>query len=332
MSGERIRKTAGCGDSTLILVVTNKRDVSADFVIRELQRRGLPYRRINTEDLVEDGCSCELPSFTWEVDSVAKGRLLLSDVKVVWFRRPGNPFEETPAIARPTAAIQRFVTEQWATWMEALELSPLCHWVNHPGASARYENKIRQLRLAVELGFSVPRTLISNDPTRIREFVSSRKTIAKALFAPLLEGETEDRFIFTEMVEATDLGEEDSLRSAPAIFQEAILPKVDYRVTVVGDSVFSVRIDLPAGAVDWRVHHDSVIFTRMELPAEVAQRCLRFVRQAGLVFGAIDLLERHGTWYFLEINPSGEWGWLQQPVGLPIAEALCDTFMALSST
>jgi len=313
------------------LVITNKRDVSADFVIRELQRRGSLYRRINTEDLAEDACSCELPSFDWAVDSLTKGRLHLTDVKVVWFRRPGNPFEETAAAVRPPAAVQRFVTEQWATWLEALELAPGCRWVNHPEPSARFENKIRQLRLAGELGFTVPRTLVSNDPSRIREFVAARKTVAKALFAPLLEGETEDRFVFAEVVGSDDLGDANALRAAPVIFQEAILPKVDYRVTVVGDRIFAVRIDLPLGAVDWRVHQRDVIFTRVELPAEVAQRCLQFVRRAGLVFGAIDLLERHGAWYFLEINPSGEWGWLQQPVGLPIAEALCDTFTALSS-
>lgn len=327
----RTRKTAACGDSTLILAITNKRDVSADFVIRELQRRGLPYRRINTEDLADDACSCELPSFDWTISNLAKGQLRLADVKVVWFRRPGNPFEETVAAVRPAPAVQRFVTEQWATWLEALELAPGCRWVNHPEPAARFENKIRQLRLAVELGFTIPHTLVSNDPSRIRAFVAARKIVAKALFAPLLEGETEDHFVFTEMVKQDDLSDASALRAAPAIFQEAIMPKVDYRVTVVGNQIFAVRIDIPFGAVDWRVHQRDVIFTRVELPDEVAQRCFQFVRQAGLVFGAIDLLERHGTWYFLEINPSGEWGWLQQPVGLPIAEALCDTFAAFSS-
>ncbi|MEZ5414409.1 MAG: hypothetical protein R3F03_08850 [Opitutaceae bacterium] len=315
----------------MILAVTNKRDVSADFVIRELQRRGIPYRRINTEDLAEDACSCELPQFSWALDSLSKGRLNLADVKVVWFRRPGNPFDETGVKDRPPAAVQRFVTEQWATWLETIEFAPDCHWVNHPEPSTRFENKIRQLRLAGELGFLIPQTLVSNDPTRIREFVAARKTVVKALFAPLLEGETEDRFVFSEMVGLDDLSDASALQAAPVIFQEAILPKVDYRVTVVGDLIFAVRIDLPPGAVDWRVHIRDVIFTRVELPDEVAQRCLQFVRRAGLVFGAIDLLKRYDTWYFLEINPSGEWGWLQQPVGLPIAEALCDTLIELSS-
>jgi glutathione synthase/RimK-type ligase-like ATP-grasp enzyme len=326
----RIRRTGACGVSILILVITNKRDVSADFVVREMQRRGMSYRRINTEDLATDACTCELPPFLWEVGSQSKGRLRLADVKVVWYRRPGNPFEECPPASRPAAAVQRFVTEQWATWLEALELSPDCRWVNPMESSARFENKIRQLRLAHGLGFAIPRTLVSNDPARIRAFVGGGKAVAKALFAPLLEGELEDRFVFAETIGLGDLGTDDELQATPVIFQEAIVPKQDYRVTVVGDHIFAVRIGLPAGALDWRVHQQDVTFTRVDLPAEVEQRCFQFVRQAGLVFGAIDLLERDGTWYFLEINPSGEWGWLQQPVGLPIAEALCDTFSALN--
>lgn len=328
----KIRRTGACGASILILIITNKRDVSADFVIRELQRRGQTYRRINTEDLAEAACSCELPGFAWQIENEAKGHLQLEDVKVIWYRRPGNPFEELPKEAKPSIAVQRFVTEQWSTWLEALELAPECRWVNHPESSTRFENKIRQLRLAHELGFAIPQTLVSNDPEKIRSFAAERKIVAKALFAPLLEGETEDRFVFAEVICADDLIDDSALKAAPTIFQEAIIPKRDYRVTVVGDQLFAVLIGLPTGAVDWRVHQQGVTFTRLDLPSEVEHRCFEFVRRAGLIFGAIDLLERDGIWYFLEINPSGEWGWLQQPVGVPIAEALCDTFAALALT
>lgn len=315
----------------MILVLTNKLDVSADFVVREMQRRGQRYIRINTEDLAERACSCSLPQFTLQIDDASKGRVDISELKVVWYRRPGKPFEEVPAEQRPAPAIQRFVAEQWATWLEALELAPNCQWVNSPEAGSRFENKIRQLRLAEEVGLSIPRTLVSNDPVAIRAFAAQGgSVVAKALFSPLLEGEQEDQFIFAEKLAERDLSDDAGLTSCPTIFQEAIAPKTDYRVTVVGWRLFAVRVLCPVGgSIDWRVHKESVTFEAVPLPQEVEAKCVEYVQRAGLVFGAIDLLERDGKWFFLEINPSGEWGWLQQPVGLPIAEALCDTFAEL---
>jgi glutathione synthase/RimK-type ligase-like ATP-grasp enzyme len=48
------------------------------------------------------------------------------------------------------------------------------------------------------------------------------------------------------------------------------------------------------------------------------------VKRFGLVFGAIDLVQTPSGFYFLEINPNGEWAWLQKEAGLPIAETIVD--------
>jgi glutathione synthase/RimK-type ligase-like ATP-grasp enzyme len=61
-----------------------------------------------------------------------------------------------------------------------------------------------------------------------------------------------------------------------------------------------------------------------ELPKDITDKCVEFVKKLGLVFGAIDLVKSFDKFYFLEINPNGEWAWLQKEAGLPIAETIVD--------
>ena len=52
---------------------------------------------------------------------------------------------------------------------------------------------------------------------------------------------------------------------------------------------------------------------------------MALVRRLGLRYGAIDLiLTPEGDYVFLEINPNGQWQWIEEPTGLPITSALCD--------
>jgi hypothetical protein len=34
-----------------------------------------------------------------------------------------------------------------------------------------------------------------------------------------------------------------------------------------------------------------------------------------------------GEWVFLEVNPNGQWAWLQDETGLPIASAIADALV-----
>ena len=51
---------------------------------------------------------------------------------------------------------------------------------------------------------------------------------------------------------------------------------------------------------------------------------------SGLFYGAIDLIRTvDGTYVFLEMNPFGQWAWVQDLCGLPLAEAHCRLFRLL---
>jgi glutathione synthase/RimK-type ligase-like ATP-grasp enzyme len=257
---------------------------------------------------------------------------LAKEVRVIWNRRPGKPYDDVPLESRPSIATQRFVNDQWYSWLEALQLLPDVVWINHPQANNAMESKIRQLWLASNIGFQIPKTLISNDPDKIRMLLKNLggKIITKALYSPLIEEKEKDFFIFTNEIDNISTSDNDQIKLSPCIFQESITPKVDYRVTVVGETVIPVRIESEnrsAGDLDWRTQKEGLKFTQCALPQEIEGLCRRFVKDNGLLFGAIDLVECNGKFVFLEINPNGEWGWLQKPNGLPVAETLCNLMM-----
>jgi len=110
---------------------------------------------------------------------------------------------------------------------------------------------------------------------------------------------------------------------------------MDVRVTVIGDSVFAAGIEstyLDGARIDFRrAEIFDLPHQYLELPNKVKMGCLDLVRQLGLRFGAIDLLlTSEGEYVFLEINPNGQWLWIEWVIGVPLTRTLCD-LLALRS-
>ena len=316
----------------MILILSNKWDLTVDFVVAELRKRGHVFLRLNTEDLVSGTATVRVPGFRILASKGSTIHDLTDAVSVIWNRRPGKPYDDIQQQDRPSLSIQKFVNDQWYSWLEALQLLPDVFWINHPRANDAMESKIRQLQLARLHGFQIPDTVVTNNHKELRALLAAypNGVVAKALYSPLIEEPDQDYFIFTNRIEDVPEDADKELRQAPVIFQRALSPKTDYRVTVVGDRIFPVRITLDGDAateIDWRTVKDSIAFTACELPDSILELCRSYVKKNSLVFGAIDLVEHKDQFFFLEINPNGEWGWLQKSNGIPIAEALCDVMI-----
>ncbi|WP_314958461.1 hypothetical protein [Bradyrhizobium cosmicum] len=202
-------------------------------------------------------------------------------------------------------------------------------WINRPSAVLLAENKLRQLALANAHGFRVPRTIVSNDAAAVRSFVAKQASIVKPVSGGSFveSGRTYD--IHTSPVTVADLTD-GAAQSAPAIYQERIDRQFDLRVTVVGTRVFASRILLSKSdqaRPDWRAADPAdVTYEQHRLPPSFEAACIAFVRASGLVFGALDfIVTPDGDHVFLEINPSGQWGWIEDATGARITEAIVDS-------
>lgn len=115
------------------------------------------------------------------------------------------------------------------------------------------------------------------------------------------------------------------------IFQEYVEAVYDLRVTVVGERVFAAAIHSQETAypVDFRMDMANARVEAVDLPEEVSDELLALMARMGLVYGAIDLrLRPDGEYVFLEINPAGQFLFIEQETGQPIAAAIAEALLA----
>jgi glutathione synthase/RimK-type ligase-like ATP-grasp enzyme len=61
----------------------------------------------------------------------------------------------------------------------------------------------------------------------------------------------------------------------------------------------------------------------MQLPTAVTDKLRLLMQRLGLVYGAIDMrLSDTGEYVFFEVNPAGQWLFVENAPGQPIARAL----------
>jgi hypothetical protein len=313
----------------VLLVVTQRGDVHADWVVLEHKARGALFKRFNTEDYPLAAC------VRWTEDGHAMlgfggTECDLAAVRAVWYGRPAPPVvaDELPA---PKAEWARGEAREalmgvWRT-LDAL-------WVNHPDRNRVAESKPLQLRAASAVGFDVPQSLITNDRTAVEEFIDAHRggVICKPLMSGRVPLSDDDQLFFTsrvapESVSLTDLGAE------PYLFQELIRKLYGIRVTVIGDEVLAVRIDSQQSeetSTDWRRGHPGELdHTPIDLPDEVGAACVALSRRFDRQFGAIDLARRpDGSYVFFEVNPNGQWAWVEQRTSLPLRARMADLLLS----
>lgn len=307
----------------MILLVTNKRDVTTDFIVLELRRRGLPFVRLNTEDLpqyeliMSDGDPTRL-TLAGPDDGFS-----LSDVTGAYYRRPGS-FE-----AEGTEATAAYVVAEWSAILRSLWNALEGRWLNSPFSILRAEDKPRQLAAARRVGLAIPDTLVTNSFDAARAFLAKGAMVAKPLRQALIDDGEVGSVIFTSRVTAIEMADAEAVRRAPMILQREILKRSDIRVVVIDGTVFATRILSQAHdetRVDWRkgVRLD-LAHEAMELPGGLASTCIAVTRDLQLRFAAIDLVEDEGgRFWFLEANPNGQWAWIEQRTGVKVTAAIVD--------
>lgn len=309
--------------SAHVLILSGLYDFSTDLVALQLHRAGVSYVRLNREQLSEYRIALDptIPRLT--IDGPVGTWVVGSDLRAVWFRQPVF-LRNTPSV--PLSPNEQLERSQWSAFLRGLCVFSDAAWMNHPPATYLAESKPYQLYAAAACGFNVPQTLATNNASLIRE-TFPRSLIIKSLDTVLLREGGDCLFTYTTMSPGTEL-HDNSVASAPLLAQRMLENKTDVRVTVVGDRLFAVRI-LSAGRGipgDWRIISKAHIEYRdMELDSDTADRCLRLTRKLGLAFAAIDLVETPEGIFFIEVNPTGEWGWLsdtERPIDKAIASWL----------
>ncbi len=310
-----------------ILLISNTHDYSSDLVAAELHTRKAKYLRLNRDKFNKMELilfpSTPLIKGRWEdIDFQVSADVL----KSIYFRAPVFLRDNYQPDLLPEEQLAR---GQWAAFLRALTIFEDATWVNHPMYTYQAEVKAYQLRIAQKVGFSVPESIATNFP---KPYASNRDWIVKTMEPIILRFDSKEGFIYTNSVDSEEL-ENGDYSSAPVMIQERIEPKVDVRVTIIGEKLFPVSIKKNGSGIegDWRLQKNDVVYTPIGLPKDVRNMIHELMNRLNLTFGGMDLLLQDNKYYFLEVNPTGEWGWLMDNTGAPIDKAICDYLMGNSN-
>lgn len=302
-----------------VLVLTTPVDPTADMVLAHLHSDGVRFLRLDAAQFPTD------VTLTSEIGQHTRWRaelngLSLDEVKTIYYRRPGR-FEFDTSI--PLNTIPWCEGQARFGFWGVLESLPAT-WINTPSSVQRAECKPRQLSHAAAAGLTVSPTLVTNDPHAVADFAARQPhgIVTKTLYArtPRTEDGRLSGVVYTSDV-PPDRFRDPSIATTAHLFQAKLVKKADLRVTVIGESVFATHIDNP-GELDWRRSHGNIAYRPYELPDTVLAGVHRLMRSLGLVFGALDFVLTEQGHLFIEINPNGQWGWIEHQTGQPISRTL----------
>jgi hypothetical protein len=306
-----------------VLIVSASYDLAADRVASVLRSAGVKQFRLNTDKFPGEVRASFDPETGFTLSDAGE-ELDSRQVTAVWYRRHVSP-ELPEDLEKGT---REFCERESRAFLGGiLGTVHSARWLSPPSAIAIAERKPYQLSVACELGFEIPPTLVTNDPGAVTRFGNSRSLIAKAVSSGYIRSEEGNRGIFTSRIGQEDMEDLGGLTLAPVTFQEFVEKVSDIRVTVVGSDVFAAEIlsqSNESSRVDWRATDDpNLEHRRHELPPLIRHRCIELVRVLGLSFGAIDLaVRKDGSYSFFEVNPNGEWVWIEDQLGYPISQSI----------
>lgn len=299
----------------MILIITHKQDYTVDFVVNKLNSRGLKYKRLNCEELIKKNYQLSFKDdFVFSFDGI-------ENFHSVWFRRT-----RLPHIEGLKAEEKQYILNEYDSLLKNIFSSLNTNWLSEPKYVYNAENKVLQLKLAKKVGFNIPKTIITNDKEKIKEFYieNNQDIIIKPLAQTRVNYRNNAAFIFTNIVKKELIDSIEQYDINPCIFQENIKKAYEIRVTVIGEKVFASSIYSQSNAntkVDWR--KEKLNFNIEELPKHVINKCLQLLKELNIKFGAIDIIKTpNGDYIFLEINPNGQWAWIEMQTGQKMSDEI----------
>lgn len=306
-------ETPGTADAPAVLVLTSIFDTDADFLQLQLAAEGYASHRLNCEQLSDYHLSQTFENGRLTCELRDGGRSLVLDPSIVVLRHFGD-VATTPRADDPESIFRHAQRNRLIHNLRSM--FPCARWINPAPAVERCQNRLLQIRLADIAGFTVPPTIVTNDAARAEKFRQAHgPVIAKAIgHHGIRIGSMLYDFHGSLVDGSPGL---DALRTEnPVLLQQYLYKSAEIRVFVVGDALVTVRITSPMDAllpVD--MHTTSLASYDYELlqpDTSFLRPCRDLMKTLGLAYGAIDLLElRDGSVVFLEVNPGGDWMWIE---------------------
>jgi ATP-GRASP peptide maturase of grasp-with-spasm system len=303
----------------MILILSEKNDHSTNDVMDWVMHYGAAPVRLN--DVIDAG---DISISQHDIVLKCGGRSIsINEISAFWYRRGGNV--TTKMFAADGTAVGKEV--RYCSEREKESLSKFLHSrlksiPNHLGDyyAARI-NKMQVLDTAAALGLLIPDYLVTTKKTDVEVF---RKTAGAIICKPLerpvqYSDDTTWITAYTELVDDAVL-EKIPDTFFPSLFQQYIEKFVELRVVCLRDKCYGMAIFSQADEktkIDFRKYNYSKPnrYVPYRLPEDIQAKLLQVMHAMDLESGSADIIVEKdtGKYYFLEINPVGQFGMTSYP-------------------
>jgi hypothetical protein len=306
-------------------ILTRARDFHAFAIRHALGARGVQACAIvETDALAVTGGMSWSPSdevTAATIRDIDGEHVAVAALNAVWWRRlTGDP--RLPDDLHDPAARDLVTRDCRATLVGLMVTEFDGAWISHPEATRMAENKLVQLDAARRAGLRLPRTLVSQDPDAVRGFCRELdgrvivKTVAGTPMTPIMTGALTQEMLRSDR----------AISLSPAIYQEHVPGSRHLRICCFGDEIHTALLE--AEALDWRYPLDATA-EPYALDESVAERLRTLLADLELRMGIFDMkLADDGEPVWLEVNPQGQFLFLEGMCGLPLTDAFADFLAA----
>jgi hypothetical protein len=293
-----------------VLVITSSIDVTVDYIIKKYQNEA-QFCRLNIDELSKYRIDVDKER-QWII-TCSNWALEKSSVCSIYYRKPILPnlaeFEKDyhGMIAKDIISLINGIVDDFDGRV-----------LTKPYILRKTENKIFQLLYAARKEFQLPESYIVNSKSRALECIKNSKSIIK----PLTTGKIKkcDGIELYQTNYITEL--QDDIDLTPVYVQKYEEKNYEVRLTCVNGSMFAVRID-SEDKLDWRKNYSGLKYSLIECPKAIKKRCFKLMEDFDLHFGAFDfIVNKQNEWIFLEVNPNGQWMWLEKALDIPISQQI----------
>lgn len=301
-----------------ILIVTIQGDLHGLCVQDALRRRGVECHIIETDSLTDSEnvhfCIDNLQNVL-EFRSNEGCLIDPSRAGLIWWRRP-------KALQRKSISNddhRNLINNNCSTALTgSLQTVFRGKWISDPQATDRASNKLVQLKAARQAGFRIPATLVTQIPSKVKNFYDEYhgKIIVKpvsSIAGPLL---------FTQFVKKEHIRNEESIRICPATYQEYIDGNRHIRLNCFGSNSYAAIIE--SNDLDWRPNLNVPIIP-WTVSSDLHARVRKTLDILGLEMGIVDLKESSsGEVVWFEVNPQGQFLFLEGLTQEPLTDYFSD--------
>jgi len=307
----------------VVLVISNTQDAHVDIIGKKIEERGIQWIRWDTDSILKRklGYGLEAGDFLREAsfEIASRGILKENPDLSIWYRRPTPPVFS----AEVEPHVKDYILREFDGWLSNMCLSIPGFWVSPYSSLQQSRSKLHQILAASKVGLLTPETLVTDRSDLAKEFWDRCKgrVVAKAFSVQNVEKGEELLIINTKRVGEQDLPE---LVRFPCMLQREIKTIHELRVVVIGRRVFSfgIRSKIETADADLRLagfqnleHFEA----SLSQSSEKALTCL--LDYYGLSFCSADfLVTSGGEEFFVDLNPNGQWLWLEYVTGVSLSE------------